>query len=206
LLSDGGGSTTEIRLKIIQTFAVRRPVAEVWNILGNVPFVVACLPGATLSENLGDDRYAGQIAVRVGPIQARFNGEVALKRNSSTFSGTLTGKGTDGRTASSAKAEATYCLTAIENGQATEIEFAAEVILTGLLAQFGKTAVINQVSARLTQEFATNLNARLSSDDSIRAEAPNKAAASLNINRLIFGALWAEVQRVFTKCRRAVTG
>ncbi|MGE0678922.1 CoxG family protein [Pseudolabrys sp.] len=193
-------------MKINQTFAVRRPLAEVWDVLADVPFVAGCLPGATLSDSLGDDRYTGQISVKVGPIQARFSGEVGLKRDASAFCGTLSGRGTDGRTASSAKAEATYRLTAIEDGQATEVDIAAEVSLTGLLAQFGKSAVINEISSRLAKEFAANLNSRLSFDERVRVEPSSEAAASLNIDRLLLGALWAEVQRIFAKCRRAVTG
>ena len=36
--------------------------------------MAACLPGAELTDDLGDDRYKGRVAVRMGPVKLRFGG------------------------------------------------------------------------------------------------------------------------------------
>lgn len=192
-------------MNISQTFSVRRPISEVWDILGDVPFVASCLPGATLSADLGNDRYAGHFLVKVGPIRARFSGEVVLQRDAGNFSGQLSGKGSDSKTASSARAEATYRLTTLENDRATRVDITAEVALTGVLAQFGKSAVVNEIASRLTREFAANLNAGLCAENG-HEPASSRKDSPLNLGRLVVTAVGFELQKFFTRFRKFMTG
>ena len=55
-------------------FEVAEPVEKVWQFFENIPQVAACLPGAELTEDLGDDRYKGKVAIRMGPIRLQFAG------------------------------------------------------------------------------------------------------------------------------------
>ena len=41
-------------------FEVAQPVDKVWRFFDDIPQVAACLPGAELTDDLGDDRYHGQ--------------------------------------------------------------------------------------------------------------------------------------------------
>jgi len=41
---------------------------DVWDFLQDTRAVVRCLPGAELIDELGDDRYQGQLRVAVGPL------------------------------------------------------------------------------------------------------------------------------------------
>ena len=52
-------------------FEVAAPVDKVWQFFDNIPQVAACLPGTELTSDLGDDRYEGQVAVRMGVSVAR---------------------------------------------------------------------------------------------------------------------------------------
>ena len=47
-------------------FEVAEPVEKVWQFFENIPQVAACLPGAELTEDLGDEKYKGKVAVRMG--------------------------------------------------------------------------------------------------------------------------------------------
>ena len=38
-------------------FEVAEPVEKVWQFFDNIPQVAACLPGAELTQDLGDDKY-----------------------------------------------------------------------------------------------------------------------------------------------------
>src|SRR6266851_9097484 len=55
-------------------FEVAEPVDKVWAFFGDIPQVAACLPGAELTEDLGDERYQGRVAVSMGPVRLRFGG------------------------------------------------------------------------------------------------------------------------------------
>ena len=52
-------------------FDVAEPVDKVWEFFGNVPQVAACLPGAELTEDLGDETYGGTVGIRMGPVNER---------------------------------------------------------------------------------------------------------------------------------------
>src|SRR3978361_1448950 len=59
-------------------FDVTQPVEKVWQFFDNIPQVAACLPGAELTDDLGDDKYLGKVAVRMGPGHLAFCGTAAI--------------------------------------------------------------------------------------------------------------------------------
>ena len=60
-------------------FDVAQPVDKVWHFFDDIPQVAACLPGAELTEDLGDDKYKGKVAVRMGPVKLQFAGTAEIK-------------------------------------------------------------------------------------------------------------------------------
>src|SRR5258707_13758301 len=63
---------------ITNDFEVARPVEAVWQFFGDIPRVASCLPGAELTETLGDDKYGGRVAVRMGPVRLQFAGTAEI--------------------------------------------------------------------------------------------------------------------------------
>ena len=59
-------------------FEVAQPIDKVWTFFDDIPAVAACLPGAELTEDLGDDKYRGKVAIRMGPVKLQFAGNVAI--------------------------------------------------------------------------------------------------------------------------------
>ena len=59
-------------------FDVAAPVEEVWQFFGDIPQVAACLPGTELTDDLGDDKYGGKVAVRMGPVRLNFAGTAEI--------------------------------------------------------------------------------------------------------------------------------
>ena len=59
---------------ITSDFEVAEPVEKVWRFFDNIPQVASCLPGAELTKDLGDDKYEGRVAIRMGPVRLQFNG------------------------------------------------------------------------------------------------------------------------------------
>ena len=54
-----------------------------------------------------------------------------------------------------------YRLLPVGDGQSTEVALTIGYTLTGMLAQFGRPSIVQDVAARLTATFAQNLEARL---------------------------------------------
>ena len=65
-------------------FEVAAPVDKVWQFFDNIPQVAACLPGTELTSDLGEDRYKGRVAVRMGPVRLQFAGKAEITERDET--------------------------------------------------------------------------------------------------------------------------
>jgi carbon-monoxide dehydrogenase small subunit len=147
-------------VEITKTVEVAHPVERVWQALCDINLVADCLPGASITADLGDDRYKGRFHVRLGPLAAAFDGEVGIERQPQTLSGTVSGKGADAKSSSRASGALNYRLEREDAGR-TRISVQSEINLAGSLAQFGKAAVMQEIANRITLQFVTNLERRL---------------------------------------------
>jgi carbon-monoxide dehydrogenase small subunit len=144
-----------------QKFVVNYPRQQVWEMFGRVRDVAACLPGASLTGEPTSDHVEGQIRVKVGPIAAEFRGQAEIERDESSYSGKITGAGDAVRNNSTTRGVISYRLLPAGDGQSTEVALTIGYTLTGMLAQFGRPSIVQDVAARLTAAFAQNLEARL---------------------------------------------
>src|SRR5579875_675552 len=67
-------------VKIEKSFDLARPRQIVWEAFGDVHLVAACLPGASIAEELGDGHYKGKFSIKLGPMAAAFAGDVTIER------------------------------------------------------------------------------------------------------------------------------
>lgn len=65
-------------MRIGTEFSLPLAPSEAWPLLLDAPTVAACVPGATLLEDLGGNRYRGRASVKLGPVQLEFAGEIAI--------------------------------------------------------------------------------------------------------------------------------
>jgi len=147
-------------IEIRQSFVIARPQAEVWSFLDDIARVVPCMPGATLSAVRGD-RLRGQLAIKLGPIAATFDGEARVVRDAATQRGMILGAGRDRLGASRASGELEYQLRPEQGAAATRLDITVRALLLGPLAQFGRSGIVSDLAARITDMFARNLERRL---------------------------------------------
>jgi carbon monoxide dehydrogenase subunit G len=144
------------------------------------------------------ERADGVIKVRLGPIAANFHGAARIERNPAGLSGRITGIGIDQRSRSTTRGEIRYQLVGVNDGRATRIDLSIGYSLTGVLAQIARPGLVGDLAARLTADFARNLEARLAG---LAPEEPAPAAQSLNGAALLIDLMRARVrefvQRVF---------
>ncbi|TWA73751.1 carbon monoxide dehydrogenase subunit G [Azospirillum brasilense] len=196
-----------------QTLAVNFPRARVWPLLGDVEQVMSCMPGASLTKPREGDRIFGQMRVKLGPIAATFAGEGTLTMDEATHTGVIHGQGTDPKNNSRAKADVTFAV--VEEGAGTRIDLTVDFTLTGVLAQFSRGAIVQEIANRLTAEFARNLEAKLAatapvaevaaSSDAVAAPAPEPAskpapepAKELNAGNLLWSMVKDWLRKLFS--------
>jgi carbon-monoxide dehydrogenase small subunit len=141
-----------------ESFVVNRPASVVWRLLDDIPAVAACLPGARLSEHDGH-AVKGSIAVKLGPITAQFAGSATIERDEHAQRGLIRGAGSDRGSGSRTRGEVSYQL--IPENERTRVSLAVEYNIQGMLAQFSRPALVQDLGRRLVREFAANLDRRM---------------------------------------------
>ncbi len=155
-------------MKITNEFEVKSPIDVVWDAFQDVPTVAECLPGASISEDKGGNVYAGAVEVKLGPMSSKFEGEAKISPDQPTRSGHIEGKGVDRSGGSRGQVDVDYRLA--DAGGSTRVFVDADIKLTGAIAQFGRTGLVEEISKRLIDEFVYCLHAKLA------AETPQEAA------------------------------
>ncbi len=190
-------------MELTQSFTVAHPRAVVWAYFADVDAVARCMPGAALSEPVSGNSLKGAIAVKLGPISAAFTGAGEFERDDAGFRGVIRGSGRDDKTGSRAKGEVAYVLADEDDGAATRVEVSVAFTLAGPLAQFGRAGIVNDLAARLTAEFASNLEARLdqaATAPAAEAATPEAApaepapAAELDAGALVLSVIWQRIK------------
>jgi carbon-monoxide dehydrogenase small subunit len=145
-----------------QRFTVAHAPDRVFDMFGDISQIAACLPGASLTGVPAPEHVAGTIRVKLGPISADFRGVARIERNLENLCGRIVGIGSDRRSRSSTQGEIRYHLVPIEHGAATRVELAIGYSLRGMLAQIAREGLVRDLAARLTADFARNLDRQLS--------------------------------------------
>jgi aerobic carbon-monoxide dehydrogenase small subunit len=197
----GLGSTLP-NITLRQSFTVARSPHEVWRILSDIARVVPCMPGASLTGSIEGDRAPGRMTVKLGPITATFNGEALITRDDARHRGSISGGGRDRFTRSRVTAELAYAVSPRQVGAGTQVDIDVRAILTGPLAQFGRSGIVEEMAARLTQLFAANLERQMAGADATPTRTADDTAA-LTAGALLGGALMARlrvwINRLFGK-------
>jgi uncharacterized protein len=160
---------------ITNEFEVAEPVDQVWQFFQNIPQVAACLPGAQLTEDLGDDKYQGTVAVRMGPVRLQFAGTADItERDEAAKRLVVHASGADEKGRGQASMVVTATLARTNRGT-TKVDVVQDLQLAGAAAQYGR-GMISDVSAILMRDFAVNMQGRI--ERLTLGESPEQIAAT----------------------------
>jgi carbon monoxide dehydrogenase subunit G len=182
-------------MNIKQEFVVARPTDLVWDFFQDVPDVAQCLPGANLTGQTEDGSYAGNLAVKLGPMAAAFEGNCVVVPDHAAMTATIEGRGVDRKGGSHGQVKVVYTITA--EGSGSKVLVDADVTLSGPAAQFGRTGLINEMSKRLIGEFVACLEAKLAAPT--EAEAKSIQAKEVRGISLFFASLWSWLKGLLRK-------
>jgi len=158
---------------ITNDFEVAKPVAAVWDFFKDIPRVATCLPGAELTEALGDDKYGGRVAVRMGPVKLQFAGTAEItERDEEAKRIVVHAAGAEER--GRGQANMIVSATLAPAGGGTKVAVSQDLQLAGAAAQYGR-GMISDVTSVLMRDFANNLAAQISAAE--RGETVQTAAA-----------------------------
>jgi len=176
-----------------QSFVVKHPVDEVWALFADTGVVASCVPGTTLTGDASARNISGKMRVKVGPIAAEFHGSAVIDRDPGTYSGKIEGSGRDRLSNSATRGAIRFQL--VPHGErATKVELTVGYRLTGPLAQFSRSDLVEDVASRIVAAFAQNVEARLSGQ-TLGADAAELDAGKLFI-AVIAGRIKALLDRL----------
>jgi carbon-monoxide dehydrogenase small subunit len=168
---------------------VAAPIDAVWPVLSEAHRVAPCLPGAQLTADLGDDRYAGRARVAVGPVGLSFSGQArVVERDPHAHRICLLAAGSDVGGSTSAR----LSVSATADQGATLLLAVAEVYLRGPIAQFGR-ALGAEVGGRLFEQFAAAVE-----HSALTGHAPVMARGANPIT-MVFGAWRARLRATWRR-------
>ncbi len=179
-------------MRIAQSFTVAHPSTRVWAFLGDVYAVAGCLAGAEVTRAGADGALEGRMTVRFGPIEASFAGEGRLARDDSGMTGRIEGQGLDQRSRSLCKGAIDFAVIAQDAG--TRVELEVDYTLAGSLAQFSRGGLVNDLAARLTQDFATALQTALDAAGPGEDVSAPEAREALDAGNLLGRVLWQRIK------------
>ena len=155
-------------------FEVAAPVDKVWQFFDNIPQVAACLPGTELTSDLGDDKYEGQVAVRMGPVRLKFAGKAEItERDEGAKRIVVQASGAEVKGRGQASMVVTATLA--RAGRGTKVGVTQDLQLSGAAAQYGR-GMISDVTSVLMRDFSANMADRI--DRIERGESPEQIAAA----------------------------
>jgi carbon monoxide dehydrogenase subunit G len=199
-------------MRLENAFEVPAPPDAAWALLNDIPRVVPCMPGAELTEVVGENEWKAKLSVKLGPISLQFGTDVTrTEADEQARRVTLAAKARELRGRGGASATIASSLAPSATGGGTLVTIVTDLSLQGAVAQYGR-GVVADVANQLTKRFADCIAAQLeegppagagtvaeAGDGASTPPAAPRAAEPISGLRLGLGALWRSLLGVFRR-------
>ncbi len=151
-------------------YRIPAPRERVWDALNDPDILGQCIPGCESIEKTSETDMTAVVKAKVGPVSAKFNGEVTLSDIDPPNGYTLSGEGKGG-VAGFARGTAKVALA--DDGDGTLMTYNVEAKVGGKLAQVGARLVDGTAKKMADEFFATftEIVGGAGSDDTAAPEA-----------------------------------
>lgn len=160
-------------MKLDDEIRIEAPREVVFAALNDPDVLRRSIPGCEELEKVSDTRFTAVVRAKVGPVRARFKGEVTLSDLNPPHSYTLSGQGKGG-VAGFARGKAAIELTA--EGDATILKYDVSATVGGKLAQLGGR-LIDNAARSLAGEFFENFQKVVDGEQDEEAEGAEELAS-----------------------------
>ena len=130
-------------------YRIAAPRQAVWEGLNDPEVLKQSISGCHEIQRISDTELTAQVTIKVGPVKARFNGNVTLSDLNPPESYTITGDGKGGA-AGFAKGGAKVKL--VEDGEETVLTYEVHANVGGKLAQIGQR-LIQSTAKKMADDF-----------------------------------------------------
>ena len=163
-----------MKVQFDKTYPMPGSAPVAWALLQDLEAVAGCMPGAKLTERVGEQHFKGTVSVKFGPASMAFRGEVELKEvDAASMTLKLIGKGTDTTGSSGAAMDLTARIEALDV-VSCQLIGSSEVSMSGKAAAFGGR-MLGSVADQVLKQFAANFAAQVQARQAL---APAAAAAT----------------------------
>ncbi|WP_114286824.1 CoxG family protein [Candidatus Halocynthiibacter alkanivorans] len=156
------------------TYTLDASPQQVWDALFDRDVLEKSIPGCTELLQISPTTFSAVVKLKIGPVSAKFKGDVELSDIVPLKSCTLAGKG-NGGIAGFAKGSARITLE--ETPEGTTLTYTAEAAIGGKIAALG-SRLVKAASRKLADEFFSKFSAvlaEISAENHI--ETPSESVA-----------------------------
>ena len=139
-------------MELADEIIINAPKDQVYAALNDPEVLKQCIPGCEELIQHSDIELEAKVVLKVGPVKARFGGEVTLDKSGAPDAFSLSGQG-NGGAAGHAKGGADVTLTA--DGDTTILKYVAKAQIGGKIAQLG-SRLIQSTAKKLAGKFFTS--------------------------------------------------
>lgn len=122
---------------------------QAWDALNDPEVLKVCIPGCDKIEAKGDNQYAIGMAVKIGPVSAKFAGNIRLGDIMPPHSYTL---GFDGQGGVAGFGRGSAAVKLLAHNAGCEMQYSANAQVGGKIAQMGQR-LIDGVAKSMAQDF-----------------------------------------------------
>jgi len=161
------------------SFEVPLPPAQAWKVLLDIERIAPCMPGAKLTEVVGDNTYKGNIGVRLGPVALTFAGIVKFDAiDNVNHTARVSAQGTDAKGRGGANANSEFRLEPAGTGSKVLVH--TNLTLSGSVAQYGRgVGIIQATATQIMNQFAGRLKDHLAKEQPAAASAAAAPTATV---------------------------
>jgi uncharacterized protein len=161
---------------------------QAWDALNDPAVLKACIPGCDKVEATGENQYAMGMALKIGPVSAKFGGKIVLSDIVPPASYTINFEG-QGGAAGFGKGNA--AVTLLPNEAGCELNYTVHASVGGKIAQLGQR-LVDGAAKSMAEDFFKRFDEAMQAAhpaayapktiaddvDSTRANGPNDAQTS----------------------------
>lgn len=142
---------------------------QAWDALNDPAVLKACIPGCDKVEATGENQYAIAMALKIGPVSAKFTGKISLTEMNPPASYKLSFDG-QGGVAGFGKGSAAVTLT--PNTEGCELSYTVHASVGGKVAQLGQR-LIDGAAKSMAEDFFKRF------DEEMQRRHPESYAAKM---------------------------
>jgi uncharacterized protein len=144
-------------MEMIGEKLIALPQQQVWDALNDPAILKQCIPGCETVERISENEYKMAMVAAIGPVKAKFSGNLTLTDVSVPDTYTMHFEGTGG-VAGFGKGSCQVTLSSDPSG--TKLSYSAKASVGGKIAQIG-SRLVSGAAKKIADQFFAKFNAVL---------------------------------------------